>query len=130
MANRDFNFSSTLTVAEIVHTFRDVVDSKAYFGFLQKVAVSGGARFEWSQPESEGFGMFDQFDEDRPAFSAVKSLTGTSGFVAWALHIYVYERENSREVLLSARGDKKLPVRAAEMFIQEVRRMDPQLSAH
>jgi hypothetical protein len=133
VADKDYSFSSSLSVAEIARKFQEVVDSKAYLGALQKMAIRGGARFDWSEPDSGSAGMFDQFDDDRPAFSAVKSLIGTSGFLAWAVHIYIYDREDRRDVLLSARGtltDRRPAVRAVEMFIQEIRQLDSRVEVH
>lgn len=97
--------SSALDVKALGQTFRSVTQSMYGMGqkvgsFARTFSGYGATKMEYFTPTKDS--PFDALDDDPVAFSvgvSIPKFSGTGGGVV-TLHLYVWDRGSSREVLL------------------------------
>lgn len=121
-------FVTDLSVTQCAEAFR--VGARASFGGMRKLqaftasmADRPKAEFRFFTPEKDP--VFGELDEDPPTWTAAAAVPGLNklaGMVEMVVHIYVWDRESHREVVLYApyaTGDKGSTQRVLRRIIQE-----------
>lgn len=127
-------FVTDLSVSQCADAFR--VGARASFGGMRKfqaftasMADRPKAEFRFFTPEKDP--VFGELNDDPPTWTAAAAVPGLNklaGMVEMVVHIYVWDRESHREVVLYApyaTGDKGSTQRVLRRIVQEF----PPLSA-